>query len=119
MCKALIELGWTPPADLDRVPQAKDAPYQRRVVCAANRYHQQFIGYTLILGARHFDQTMHRQKIARDWDERSCPDSDQGFIDQHGVFMTREEAWDVAVAAGQIIRRVGGDGERLYSENLY
>jgi hypothetical protein len=44
---------------------------------------------------------------------------EQGFIDQHGVFMTREEAWIVAEAACQIIRRVGGDGARLYSENLY
>jgi hypothetical protein len=33
----------------------------------------------------------------RDW--RS---SRQGFIDQKGVFMTREEAWEVAVAAGQV-----------------
>lgn len=46
----------------------------------------------------------------------------QGFIDQRGTFMTREEAWKVAVESGQIKRRVGGDernGGTLYSENLY
>ncbi|CAE6710389.1 hypothetical protein [Candidatus Nitrotoga fabula] len=47
---------------------------------------------------------------------------EQGFIDQHGVFMTRTEAWHVAQASGQILRRCGGDdanGGTLYSENLY
>jgi hypothetical protein len=33
--------------------------------------------------------------------------------------MTREEAFEVASAAGQIIRRVGGDDGKLFSENLY
>lgn len=33
--------------------------------------------------------------------------------------MTREEAHEVAKAAGQIIRRCGGDEHKLYSENLY
>ena len=45
--------------------------------------------------------------------------AEQGFVDQFGVFLTREEAWDVASKAGQIVRRVGGDGGCLYSENLY
>jgi hypothetical protein len=43
----------------------------------------------------------------------------QGFIDQFGDFMTREEARKVALDAGQVRRRVGGDSERLFSENLY
>ena len=46
----------------------------------------------------------------------------QGFIDQNGIFMTRTEAWQVALAAGQIRYRCGGDtanGGTLYSENLY
>jgi hypothetical protein len=36
--------------------------------------------------------------------------------------MNRLEAWEVAWAAGQIIKRVGNDtmnGGTLYSENLY
>lgn len=43
---------------------------------------------------------------------------EQGFIDQFGVFLSREEAWEVANAVGQIFRKVSGEGT-LYSENLY
>jgi hypothetical protein len=43
----------------------------------------------------------------------------QGFIDQQCVFLTRERAWKVAEEAGQIIKRVDGDGEKLFSENIY
>lgn len=46
----------------------------------------------------------------------------QGFVGNRGQFLTREEAWKVALDAGQIIRRVGDDdrnGGTLYSENLY
>lgn len=45
--------------------------------------------------------------------------AEQGFIDQRGAFLTREEAHKVATGAGQIIRRCGGDDGRLFSENLY
>jgi hypothetical protein len=45
--------------------------------------------------------------------------AEQGFVDQIGTFMTREEAWIVAENAGQILYRVGGDGTKLFSENLY
>lgn len=87
----------------------------RRVVCAANR----FPGGVLVLGARHFDGVM-RQTIKL---LSLTPGSEeQGFIDQAGQFLTRQEAWKVAEAAGQIQRRVGGDtsqGGSLYSENLY
>lgn len=85
---------------------------QRRVVCAANR----FPDGTIILGSRHWDPLMceHASAIGL-----KGGDEEQGFIDQWRVFMTREEAWQVAVAANQIIRRVGGDEGCLYSENLY
>lgn len=91
----------------------------RVVVCAANRYQNR-----IVLGARHFDRVMHAHidllpsiampDYASQWE--------QGFIDQHGIFMNRTEAWKVAEAAGQIRRRVGGDtadGGTLFSENLY
>ena len=88
---------------------------QRRVVCAADRRPDGVI----VCAARHSDPRMHLQKalIGGNWD--GC---EQGFIDQWSVFMDRLEAWQVALAAGQIIRRVGGDdmnGGTLYSENLY
>jgi hypothetical protein len=44
---------------------------------------------------------------------------EQGFIDQHGVFLTREEAMVIALDGDQIRRRVGGDSEQLFSENIY
>lgn len=43
----------------------------------------------------------------------------QGFLLSDGYFARRSEAWCVARRAGQIIKRVGGDGENLYSENVW
>lgn len=83
-----------------------------RIVCAANR--KRFTG-EVVLGLRHWDAWMHKLDTEGD-------PVDQGFIDNRGVFLDRIEAWKVADAAGQIIRRVGGDhvdGGTLYSENLY
>lgn len=84
----------------------------RRVVCAAIRDATGQV----VCGARHFDPGMHRaigclMGFTKPWE--------QGFIDQHGEFLTREEAFVIAGDAGQIIRRVGGDSGRLFSENLY
>lgn len=89
----------------------------RRVVCAANRSNQG----TLIVGVRHWDFLMcyqaevigHHMKF-----------TEQGFIDNQGMYLSREEAWLIAEAAGQIVKRVGGDMDaegvgKLYSENLY
>lgn len=105
------------------IPDAATRPYVRRVVCAAN-FHKN--SGSIFLGARHGDELM-RDKV-NNWCWRSgriFPSDDdrtQGFIDQHGIFMTRTEAWQVALAAGQIRYRCGGDdanGGTLYSENLY
>lgn len=84
----------------------------RRIVCAALCLGERDI----ITGPRHFDWIMQRQILrdGRDWKQ-----AEQGFVDQAGAFVTREQAWQIAKAAKQIIRRVGGDGVRLYSENLY
>jgi hypothetical protein len=43
---------------------------------------------------------------------------EQGFIDQHGKFYSREDAWDIAKENGQIFRDCDVDGT-LFSENLY
>jgi hypothetical protein len=52
---------------------------------------------------------------------RRFPDSLSvfGFMTDTGRFVTREEAHTIAKAAGQIIRRCGGDDRALYSENLW
>lgn len=89
---------------------------QRRIVCAANRYGEHF----MFIGVRHFCPIMRKNmgKANLPW-LREKFGEEQGFIDQYGVFMSREEAYEVAKAAGQIIYRCGGDEGKLFSENLY
>jgi len=91
---------------------------KNRIVCAANKYPDG----TLILGSRHFDGVMHKTLQAYphlNVAEYKRPSPTQGFIDKYGTFHDRKSAWKIANAAGQIIRRVGGDDGILYSENLY
>jgi hypothetical protein len=85
----------------------------RVVVCAANK--NRHTGQ-IVTGARHFDAVMRGMiGISRnDW-----TDSEQGFIDQFGVFMTREEAYEVAEAQGQVKYSIGYATRTLYSEHLY
>jgi len=87
----------------------------RRVVCAALAYKD-----ILILGARHFDHTMINQISSNDKAPFVAGKAwEQGFINTWGEFLTREEAWIVAEHNNQIIKRVGGDDKKLFSENLY
>lgn len=93
----------------DKTNTLHPAPVERivrRVVCAALKDSNG----TVICGPRHWDKLCRGTGHAG-WE--------QGFVDQQGEFLTREEAWVIATAAGQIIRRVGNDNGRLFSENLY
>lgn len=83
------------------------------IVCAANRLDDG----TIICGARHWDTIMNRIADKVGWDD--CRLAEQGFIDQLGNFLTREEALEIAKRNGQIKRRCGGDEHELFSENLY
>lgn len=85
---------------------------RQRIVCAAIRQANGFV----ICGARHFDTIMREQiKHSKlDWTR-----AEQGFIDQRGMFLNREQALAVAAEADQIVRRCGGDDTELFSENLY
>lgn len=90
----------------------------RRVVCAACRSSKTGV---MVLGPRHMDNVM-RIHVLLTPDHDFHDFDDQGFIDQWGVYMDRQEAWKVAEAANQIVYRCGGDtskGGTLYSENLY
>lgn len=89
--------------------QSNTSTPQRRVVCAAIRRFG-----LIICGARHFDPIM--REVLKDLDAGGIG-FDQGFIDQHGVFMNRKESWVVAEAAGQIVNR--STPGTLFSENLY
>lgn len=91
----------------------KNTP-KRTIVCAAIRNENGRI----ICGARHYDGIMHSQILASndDWTKNYI---EQGFIDQKGIFLTRNEAYIIAKENNQIIHRCGGDNEKLFSENLY
>lgn len=90
---------------------------QRVIVCAAMRDRKTG---NVVCSVRHWDKLTHwlfdSPEEAREFDD------EQGFVDNKYHFLTRQEAWKVAEAAGQIKRRCGGDtadGGTLYSENLY
>lgn len=88
---------------------------RQRIVSAACRK-----GNIIICSPRHMDPICRR---LIDQVDANNPewwyDAEQGFVDNFGNFLTRKEAWIVAEKAGQIIHRCGGDGVKLYSENLY
>jgi len=91
----------------------------RRVVCAACRNE-----HLIVCGARHFDRVMNNQirHLRPAYKTQHGSDWEQGFIDQFGKFMDRQEAMQVAKDAGQEIdikRGCGGDATTLYSEGLY
>ncbi len=87
--------------------------YVRRVVCAAIRDESG----NIVCGPRHFDHIMQGQLAA--FPKGSWNLAEQGFVDQRGEWLTREEALHIALANGQVIRRCGGDDHELFSENLY
>lgn len=98
------------------------AGFVRRVVASAVQYGKGKDAL-VVCSARHFDKRMnHTLRYMRE--EKLFPfevagHAEQGFIDQLGVFMDREEAWFVAVHADQLIDRCPAHAhveERLYSE---
>ena len=91
---------------------------QQIVVCAACKQDD-----IIICGARHWDKIMnniYRAMKAADPDIHSSK-FDQGFINQFGEFLTREEAMQVVKDNGQPFnkKRNGGSDIELYSEGLY
>lgn len=85
----------------------------RRVVCAACR-----IGSVILAGARHWDTVMHKQSQAMPFNSEEKGNAEQGFIDQFGLFLTREEAFILAEEKGQIKDKPNIEGT-LFSEDLY
>lgn len=90
----------------------------RRVVASACKY-----GDFIAVGARHFSPAMAVLDLIK---EETLIEADragkavQGFIDQYDVFMNREEAMEVALAAGQLNtwRIQGHDVNELHSEDI-
>ena len=85
---------------------------QQIVVCAANR-----VDGVLLCGARHCDKVMRQQAKAMGI---SMKTAEQGFIDQFGDYLTREEAMSIVKKNGQSfdIERNRGN-VYLFSEGLY
>ena len=84
---------------------------ERRIVCAANKYPDGEVR----AGVRHgyiFQQQREQE-----------PGVIQGFLDNRDEFVTREEAFAIALAAGQIYdvnRRTVTIGDaKLFSEDIY
>lgn len=88
----------------------------RVIVCAANELKNGIV----VLGVRHYDQLMMRQLHAMEMLEMGRT-GEQGFVDNKGEFLTREEALVVATEAGQINtrREKGWPEHMLFSEDLY
>lgn len=87
----------------------------RRIVCAAVKLDDD----SIIVGVRHFSLDMRATMRKLYGPQYHTKVVEQGFIDNKGGFLSRKEAWEVAILENQIIRRTGGDGSELYSENLY
>lgn len=93
----------------------------RKVVCAAIRCRED--ADIILLGPRHFDETMRRQimllsqclpsrrSVINYWEE--------GFIDQFGTFMDRREAYVCAWEAFQVDPDRNVSDRVLFSEGLY
>ena len=93
----------------------------RFVVASACRYGDLITA----VGARHFSPAMVKQLNAireeKLIDLDNAGKAEQGFIDQFDIFMTREEAWEVAIASGQLNQRryKGSAFGTLFSEDLW
>lgn len=91
-----------------------------RIVCAAIRHKSGLV----IRGERHYDDGMREMIMtltgssgtAKTTGWYSC---DQGFTTNKGEFLTREEAWRIAEAAGQIRSHPSQKPGVLHSEDLY
>ncbi len=86
---------------------------EKRVVCAACRFEDGHI----ILGIRHWSPDM-RLSAALQGREIAVK-HDQGFVDQYGNFLTRQEAYDIAAKNGQYNPYEPYTPGTLYSEDLY
>lgn len=85
----------------------------RRIVCAACISDKG----VMVIGPRHWDMVMHELNKSVGINAHTA---EQGFIDQRGVFLSREEAFEVATAAGQIRHKSGNpNSKKLFSEDIY
>lgn len=88
-------------------------PEDQRVVCAACRWPD---GH-MILGIRHFSPDMRISAKLQGYDPSES--REQGFVDQWGNYLTRQEAFTIALRNGQYRPYEPYAIGTLYSEDLY
>jgi hypothetical protein len=87
-----------------------------RIVAAALQHKD---GRTVV-GVRHYDELMIGVlSQLPDFMSVGWRTADQGFVDNHGRYLTREAAWHVAEAAGQIVVSHLTRRGVLHSEDLW
>ena len=95
--------------------------YKQHIVCAANKFTLN--GTEIIVtGARHYDELMHTtiKALSNCGDLVAVPNTidNQGFIDQFGNWLSREEAREIVLANKQQLRSQP-NSRILFSEDLY
>lgn len=94
-----------------------------KIVSAATKVEylteDKYLKSVVICSPRHWDVIAREQFKLMNISQSKVKSETQGFVDQYGDFYTREQAWSIADKNKQIVRRVGGDHEKLFSENLY
>jgi len=94
---------------------------KRHVVCAANKFELDG-EEILVTGARHCDGLMHAtvKALSNCGDLVAIPNciDNQGFIDQFGKWLSREDARECVLNNKQALRSQP-DSYELFSENLY
>ena len=92
------------------------------IVSAANRYRD-----IIVTGPRHYSNLMHSAiealggvNLLMEYANAHLEESEyeQGFVDQYSTFHTREEAYVIAEARGQIRYPENCHNGRLYSEGI-
>jgi hypothetical protein len=86
-----------------------------RIVCAAMLMKDGLV----VTGARHFSPEMRLVLHRIYGDGYHLKVQQQGFINQYGDFLGREEALVIARKQGQVRKEVGGGNDELFSEMLY
>lgn len=94
--------------------QACAVPEKRRVVAAACRAKDG----TIFVGIRHFSPDMVKMFALAGYSGQMA-DCDQGFVDQWGCYLTRQEAFEIALRQGQYRPYPPYNFGTLYSEDLY
>lgn len=107
--KRVEEAYWVEDESGNKIERWRKYGSKRRIAQAACSYN----GY-IVTGTRHFCPIMRLQieTVGVERLRAFCGNSDnyaedniiQGFTDQYGMFLTREEAYVIAKEAGQIIR---------------